>query len=252
MVRMIIYLIIIVAILFGVVSVFRIQSLRVSKIAVKGNTSLGSENLGAAVLSQMSGNYISLFPRDSIFLYDKNNIKRELLKDFPQIYEASLETNFPKSLTLTVEERVTYGLFCEDEKCAFVDSNGEVFQMAPNYSDGVYLTFVPLGTTTVKKIENDFKKFNLLPESEFLDLKEFLSQLRKIGVHANKVAIGDEGNYEIYTRKGWYIILAKSANLDAAVGNLNILLKEKIKKGENLLDYVDLRFGNKIFYKFRE
>ena len=251
---MAIYSVTTLALLLGFVFLFRIQLLRVSKVAVNGNTFLKSEDLAAVVLSRMSGSRFLLFPGNSIFFYDGDEVEKKLLKNFPQIDEVSLTTDFPKSLALTVKEHSTYGLFCERDVCAFVDTSGEVFQRAPTYSEGVFPTFTLSGSSTAKKIGtgNDFEKFRLLPEEEFSSLKKFTDQLVKINARVDKIVIDSDRDYKLYTEDGWHIILGKGTDINAAVSNLDILLREKVRGNRNLLDYVDLRFGNKIFYKFKE
>ncbi|MEK7203153.1 MAG: FtsQ-type POTRA domain-containing protein [Patescibacteria group bacterium] len=50
------------------------------------------------------------------------------------------------------------------------------------------------------------------------------------------------------TAEGWQIKFSFDSDLETQIDNLSLLLKEKIKNTKQL-DYIDLRFGERIFYK---
>ncbi len=50
------------------------------------------------------------------------------------------------------------------------------------------------------------------------------------------------------TNEGWQAIFMPSQNFSQQLDNLKIVLREKLKNRENL-EYIDLRFGNRVFYK---
>ena len=54
------------------------------------------------------------------------------------------------------------------------------------------------------------------------------------------------------TRAGWEILLLEDTDPEAAYKNLELALEREIKDKIASLDYIDLRFGNRIFYKFRD
>jgi hypothetical protein len=57
---------------------------------------------------------------------------------------------------------------------------------------------------------------------------------------------------EIGTSEGWKIYFEPKGDIESQIMNLDLLLKEKISsKDRKNLDYIDLRYGNKIFYKKR-
>ncbi|MBI2052756.1 MAG: hypothetical protein HYT34_00740 [Candidatus Ryanbacteria bacterium] len=59
-----------------------------------------------------------------------------------------------------------------------------------------------------------------------------------------------DSTLRLKTRAGWEILLLENVNAEDAYKNLKVTLGE-IKNKVSSLEYIDLRFGNKVFYKFK-
>ncbi|MDA2921851.1 hypothetical protein MYX07_01145 [Patescibacteria group bacterium AH-259-L07] len=73
------------------------------------------------------------------------------------------------------------------------------------------------------------------------------------GIHIPIIEIAEEGDiYEIEmtTTEGWQIFINSEVDFTKQLSNLELILKGKISQRE-LLQYIDLRFGKKIFYKLK-
>ena len=68
--------------------------------------------------------------------------------------------------------------------------------------------------------------------------------------------MGMSGDYEIAIEGGGRIIVNPAKDLAVALENLRVLLTQsELSKNQDFplaLDYIDLRYGNKVFYKLRE
>ncbi len=62
--------------------------------------------------------------------------------------------------------------------------------------------------------------------------------------------IKKEGIYELQTSENWFILLNEQNDSQITYQNLKIALDQIADKRKNL-SYIDLRFGNKVFYKFK-
>ena len=60
-----------------------------------------------------------------------------------------------------------------------------------------------------------------------------------------------ENIYEFYTQEGWKIILNDKNEPRSAYLNLITALDANIKDKRAKLDYIDLRLGNKIYFKYK-
>jgi len=63
--------------------------------------------------------------------------------------------------------------------------------------------------------------------------------------------IGNIFDAQITTKEGWQIFINSEVDLEKQLISLLQILEEKIKDRSNL-EYIDLRFGAKMFYKLKE
>ncbi len=65
--------------------------------------------------------------------------------------------------------------------------------------------------------------------------------------------IGPEGNdYLAFTNEGWHIIFSALSDATEQAANLKTLLLTTVKKNRKSLDYIDVRFENRLFYTLRK
>ena len=101
------------------------------------------------------------------------------------------------------------------------------------------------------KVVEDFIGSNLIEESEFKKILEFAALANKIGNGITEVILRKENIYEFHTKEGWKIILNDKNEPKSAHLNLVTALDANIKDKRTKLDYIDLRLGNKIYFKYR-
>ncbi len=237
-------------VLFAVVSaMFYIPALRIKNIEIRGNSTLGNGEITSAVSGFLREKYFLIIPKDNILIFPKEEISVELMKKFDRIEKIKVIGVFPDSISINITERNPTALFCGKNfprsltsgelVCFFVDENGMVFEKAPLFSDNVYVKFYNGKKDGLKKI------------NKFKDLMKFIEAALNGGVKIRKIVLEKEGLKKIYTSEGWYIMLNEGDNFQTAFENLKLALEEKIKDNRKYLEYIDLRFGNKLFYKYR-
>ncbi len=230
---------------------FYISYLRIKKISIEGNSSLSTEKISGEVSDYLNGKFFRIFPRDNILILPKEAIVSNLLSKFPRIKEVSLNKNFPDSISVKIKERQQEALLCINDSpsaggCAFIDKNGYVFEKAPYFSGDVYLKFFderesPLGTIG----------FQIIPEEQFKKLIDFRNFVSGENIKISKIILKKEGIYEADTSEEWHILLNEQNEPQISYENLKISLDSKIQGDRQKLEYIDLRFGNKVFYKFK-
>ena len=80
---------------------------------------------------------------------------------------------------------------------------------------------------------------------------EFAGLAVKTGNGITEVVLKKENIYEFYTKEGWKIILNDKNEPKSAYLNLITVLESNIKDKRTKLDYLDLRLGNKIYFKYK-
>lgn len=254
---MIIVIFIFVAIFASAILFLNLSFFKIKKIEIYGNNSIGAEFLIDTARSIINEKYWKIFPQDNIFIISKEKILKELSVKFKRIKKIEIDRNFPSAISIKIEERNNAVLLRERENCAFIDENGYVFEVAPCFSGGIFINFfdernaVETATTTSVRDINKILGANLLNEEEFKKIMDFAKLSAKTGDGVVRVVLKKENNYEIYTKEGWKMILNNKNNPQAAYLNLTTALESTIKEERRKLDYIDLRYGNKIYFKYK-
>ena len=242
------------AIFAGVVAFFRIPYFQVEKIEINGNSLVDGDDLTDAIKVKMEGRYLWLFPKTNIFLIPKDKILAELPEEFKRIKKISLDKKYFGAIAVKIEERNNAVLYCEKEDCAYADENGFVFEKAPYFSGAVFLKLIEQRNSdngeNAKTID-EYLGTNLIAENEFKKILEFAGLINKTGGGVSEVILKKESIYEFYMNEGWKIILNDKNEPQSAYLNLITALDANIKDKRPKLDYIDLRLGNKIYFKYK-
>jgi hypothetical protein len=251
----------------GVVYVSRIPSLKISSIEVVGNKVIDSNDVKDTVTQTLSGKYFFVFPKDNFLIYPS----RELL--------GILETTFPRAeyinpklegqkLVIEMKERGGRFLWCGDvptdkdvdEQCYFTDGRGYIFDKAPYFSDNVYLKIYGTRVSSIEEIIGS----KILSEEDFKNVVNLRAILYENDMHATILYLKEDGDYEFWLSRPSNessdrpkIFFSKKSDFSEIASNLisaleNEPLKTDFKEKYSSLLYLDARFDNKVFFKFKE
>ncbi|MFA6076697.1 MAG: hypothetical protein WC735_01325 [Candidatus Paceibacterota bacterium] len=268
------YVFVFLAISFGLTYASRISVLNIGSIEVSGNKVVDTETIKMVVKKEINGYYLWFFPKTNVLFYPKDKIKNALRENFARLQNVNLSIKEDKILKIDLTERIVKYTWCgntvdstvglgegdttsQKEKCYFMDAEGYIFDEAPYFSGEVYFKFY--GTTDSNSDEPSGSYF--LKEN-FGKLVSFKKTLENIGLVPAKLYKKDNGDIEFFlSRKnsvsiGPKIIFKIDSDFQKIAENLEValdtepLLSDFKNKYSSLL-YIDLRFGNKVYYKFK-
>lgn len=258
---------------------------------IKGNKIIDTEFLEKTIKEELAGYYFYFIPKTSVLLFPKNKIEARLADDFKRLEKIKVSIKDKKVLELVVTERKATYTWCgedifsyaevestdeilEKRKCYFMNEEGYVFGEAPYFSGDVYLKFFgPLsGAEEEDKtsdeisdsqdiVEFDPKGKYFLPD-KFSRIVFFLDSIKSMNLKPASFVVMPDDEVELYlaseippphTPK---VIFKTDADLMKVAENLQASistepLKSDLKNKYSSLLYIDLRFGNKIYYKFK-
>lgn len=168
------------------------------------------------------------------------------------------ESDSPENATTSSEEV----LRPMREECLFADERGYLFAHAAAYSGSPFVRFFTTPTSTdpsvlateipdaSQGVRRAIGTAMLSPE-EFLRVTTLLQHLTHVGLSPRSVTAIGEGDYEIATEKTWTLLWASELPPEESVERLERALTaiESDHTSEEPVRVVDLRFGNKIFYR---
>jgi hypothetical protein len=217
-------------------------------VSIEGAHTVSEEALRAIVHEKLAGRVALLFPKRSVFFYPEASIEAALLSAFPELQSAELSLTDPTSLTVRVSERLPAALLCSRESevvtpCYFLDRHGYAFAESPDFSGSAYVRFYDGTPPSIGS--------QVLAPELFEQVLAFTHSLKELSLTPSELRLSPEGNYDVVLEGGAYIKISSDVGFLEARDNLASILSSDAFAGRDIeeLEYIDLRFGNKVYYK---
>lgn len=210
---------------------FRISKLEINDPLVNKREVEERLSLSLSSLTQF------LLPKNNFFLFPSKSVEEAILESGLGV--AKVKKRFPNKVFVEFEEIKPKFLYCKEENCFYIDKNGIPYETAPFFSDS------PIPILEIEKEIHIGEE--LIPKTETEFLIEFGKEIQNSGFSTQKIKIAKD--LEIFTNEGWKLIfiLGKKDSKDLT-NKLSLLFERKIKD-RSKLDYIDMRFPNKAYYK---
>ncbi len=189
-------------------------------------------------------NNFLFFDTKSIFFTPTIKITKNIIDNNPVIESAVINKIFPSTIEIYTKEREPYAIWCMSQaqnNCYYIDKKGIVFKNT-NGIDEEFLLFVKIK----KNMQLGMK---IIEEDKIENMLLVLNKTAKEAIEISYFLLPDTDNFIAVTTKGWKIYFSFD-DIELELSDLiNIALKEIDSDQINNLEYIDLRFTNKIYYK---
>ncbi len=143
-----------------------------------------------------------------------------------------------------------------DEICYFMDNEGYIYAEAMSFSKDVYFKYqqeitkenhLGVAPPSLGRVylfeagENQFEKVNL-----------FIRFLKDINIDVYKLVVKENGDYELIFANDSLLIFDQKQDFEVLLENLQAVLIDLGDLEGKEFEYIDLRFDNKVLYKFKE
>lgn len=179
---------------------------------------------------------------ESIFLAISNQIRLGVLDNFPIIEDVKIEKIFPNKIKITTKEREAFAIWCKMVKrdtCYYINNNGIIFEKVKDPKKNL-MYFIKSENFSLGEVAIDKEK---LKNIVFIN-----NELLKSDININYFYIESENKIKAYVMGGWFILFS-GEKIERQIENFNLMINEIEKQDEKSLKYIDLRFGDRIFYK---
>lgn len=190
---------------------------------------------------------ILIFNTKSIFLINLKDFKEEMLNIFPQIEEVSFKRKFPDIIEVIIKERKPIAFYHQKDEYFLIDRFGIIFEKINIEENSNFFTI-----EKENQKESKLGEMVISPETikKILEIEE---GLKKLNLECKLFKIPSEERINAQTNKGFEIYFTLSEKISVQLFYLQVLLKEKISEEKiEDLEYIDLRFGNRIFFKYKD
>lgn len=234
------FIFVFIAFVVGVIFCLRISSLQIKKVSIKSDNQTTTENIKKFIEKGMNGYYALFIPRTSIFFVDEKEIEKEIKENFPRIKEVDAKKDINGVLQVELKEKITSAIWCSStDICKLVDESGELFSVAEKADLEDKVIFEGI-------LEDDQRIENFWRFIEFTEL------LAKQDIHTKKYVIEIDKKYTAETNIGDIVFSFDDISVKSKIENILLIIEDEKKHKEKVeFEYIDLRFGNKVFYKLK-
>lgn len=245
--RILVLLFILLALLCaGILYELNQSAVRISHVTVYG----ADQSLADIAAASMQGKYFGLVPRDSTFFFPDASIRAGIMAAHPDIAAVSIFHNGLTGLSIKVDERVPVAPWCGlaptpnvEEYCYVFDAGGFIF--APHASTTVtinsFALYAPLAGSAQEPLRATVADADALP-----DAFDFARRLATFGSPVVRVVIrGDEVDDMLESGTRVTYVLGNEENAFTAL----VSARDSFNLADGSIDYVDLRFGSKVYLK---
>lgn len=236
---------------FGLSVLSNAEALQIDKVEGEGNILVTDEEIWSEIDRETQGRYLRLFSKKNAFLFPEEAVLAAVAARFPILYGAKIELKGLKTVRIKVSEREPAALWCRLSSdgaplsdCFFIDRGGFIYSEAPEFKGDVYLKYYG-SIDTGNPIGSSF-----LPAGTFFELTKFAERIKNLGLSPVSIFVKDDGDYNVRLHDGGEVYLNEREGFDRSLLNLESILTDQIGKDSiGDIDYIDLRFGNKVFFR---
>lgn len=227
----------------------RIEALTIIDVQVVGGETISRQEIMNVVQDGLEGTYLGLVPKRFSLLYPQQSLIEQVTA-LDRVHDVVIKRIDGHTLQVSFSEFIPRALWCESvdsDMCLFLDNDGYAFGVAPRLSGGSLVRFVTLGQAiqTGARV-TDFDTFGSL--FELIDL------LTERDWYVSHIELDLVGDVFVVLSAGGELKVSGKESPEKMVNNLMTVIASPdfshLKPGN--FQYIDLRFGNKVFVNEEE
>lgn len=258
---MVVTIAITVAAIAGSIFTVRMSAFQIHTISVSGTNSVSVENIQKETESVIDGSYgFGLVPYRFLLAVPAQKIADRMRESFPLVADITVKKVFPDELDIAIRERELFGILCNDRavkneslakdeafECSYLDTEGIAYQRSP-VSSGFLITRIstdasstPVGAQAIERATMDRMIF----------LRKELPAIIGSSVTTFEFMFAIPHEIRAVAGAGFSLIFKRDDDFENVLRVLKAVLEKEIGSKRKRLDYIDLRYGNKVFYKYK-
>lgn len=257
----------------------RVKGWQISDFEISGSDAFTAGEIQQALARILAGNYALIAPKSSFFLINSESVQKQLLAAYPKLRHVTVNKEFPNHLKISLSDRTLWGVVCKDPnvfgtqivqnasstevslivplpspeatpavlECFYIDDQGVAYERAPDIT-GTLILRIHMDTERSLLGTKVFDQHRIDRLQYILMTMEQATNDRIVGVEISSKVPSE---LRLKTGTGYQLYVNWDDDLQGVKKILERVMNEEIKDKRKKLEYVDLRFGNKVFYKMR-
>ncbi|HET8580877.1 MAG TPA: hypothetical protein VFL98_00195 [Candidatus Paceibacterota bacterium] len=252
--------VLVLALLCGAAYATHLPAFTIGAIEVTGAHEIAPSLIQKFVAQDLDDGHLHLLDPTDEFLYPKDRIEADMLAEFPRLATVTLSTAplLHPTLTVHVTERQAVGLWCEGglgasvststqpAPCYYLDGTGDIYAAADEYAEYVIYEGGSPASATGTPVASRY-----LP-GIFPGIGELVDALSHAGYDVRILDAESSTDYAVLLANGLLVKATFAQDPLDVVADLEAALSaQSIAGREDELQYLDLRFPGRAYYRFK-
>lgn len=224
-------------------SIFQLPFLKINRFVLLNNQDLQLSDLQPVIDQYLSEDKYLIFSNSNYFLLDQDVLANKLLETY-NLDSIKIKKRFPQTIEITVSEKISQFILQKDDAIYLLSAKG-LLNRQINDLDEKYLILQDLRTSSLNLdqmlSDQELELVNLLATT-WQDVFYQSPKLKKI-LLTNSINVLLEGQTDL----GYLVKLDPQEDIKSQLENLKKVLAGNIVGID--IDYIDLRFGERVFFK---
>lgn len=184
----------------------------------------------------------NILKRENIWVLNLPRAKDGIKKVFWEIEDLEIKKKLPNTIFIKIKKREpAFNIFHKENEWFVIDRRGVIFRKE--------------GEKRFLEIKGNFPQdmeigMVLIKEEHVDKILRVTESLSKMGLSFRSIFYGED-KIEIEENEGWRVIFSLENDIDTQLRKLEIFLRNLLAEKRKLLEYVDVRFGNYVFPKYK-
>lgn len=225
----------------------------IDNVVISGSQNIAENKVYDIIEQQLGKKSFFFFRQQNIFAFSKRQAKNEILKNY-FVVNLKIHKKLPRTLEVSFSENTAAAVWAENDSYYYIDADLNILSPLDNLGligDAVVI-LKNISSEPLIKQEGLIKKVGIgeVYISACLGLTKKLADL---ALDIDSICEINKPEAEIrfnFKNQGPKLRFSAEKNIDKQLEKLKVLLQEKISKDKlPKLEYIDLRFGDKVYYK---
>lgn len=247
--------------------VFFTPFLQIQHIEITGNQKITAERLQQIAKEHVSQKLL-FFEMNHFLLADAGGVTEEIRAAFPEVESVVVRKKFPDSLRVTVLEREGVAIWCQERsyeiaqegleeeeqrwfrQCFALDKHGVIFEeREPEREVIISKTGANASTIGQQVLDGEVMEKIL----SFQRQVDSLPLFQQVGLRISSFTVISDERVNAKISEGWELYVNPAGDIDWQITKGKLVLEKEVPfEKRPFLEYIDLRFGDQAYIKYRD
>ncbi len=244
--KIVTFIILTILVISGISYFSNSEIVKISNIEINDTKFFDKKEILTIVDEELKNSHLMIFGKDNILLLPRHTIEKRIKEYHNSIEKVTVSLSGLKSISINIKEYNPVAVWCSGEECYYINDSGLVFiKTSFDYDKNLVKFHDWIHDDPLGKIYTDAETFK--------KMMTLINLVAKVPLKVVSVNTEDGLTFFLYTDSNTRLLYEINDDPEEVANNLNTVIeKDAINRAQlNNIDYIDLRFGNKVYYKIR-